>query len=118
MRAEAVGFNRPCAAHLARPARRSRKTLVDPGLDLAGRGGPAQRIGHLCLDLADAFGAVLQQAFEPFRVQAAGAGFQRHLILQRADLARTACLVADIDRRLLPAGARFTAREMPPSVSK
>jgi hypothetical protein len=55
------------------------------------------------LDLAHAFGAMLQQRLEELGVQAARPRFQRDLVLQRAHLAGAARLVADIDRRILPA---------------
>mmetsp|Transcript_23767 Transcript_23767/g.42676 ORF Transcript_23767/g.42676 Transcript_23767/m.42676 type:complete len:333 (+) Transcript_23767:2924-3922(+) len=55
------------------------------------------------LDLAHAFGTMFQQALEKFRVQRPRPRFQRHLILEGADLGRPARLVPDIDRRVGPA---------------
>jgi hypothetical protein len=53
------------------------------------------------LDLAHALVAVLEHALVPFRVEHAGAGLQRDLLAEGADLAFAAGLVADVDRHLL-----------------
>ncbi len=69
------------------------------------------------LDLAHALVAMREQAFVPFRIQRPGPGLESDLFGQRADLAFAACLVADIDGNVLPAGT-LDGRLMPPSVSK
>jgi hypothetical protein len=71
----------------------------------------------MLFDLAHALIAVLQHALVPFGVEHAGAGLQRHLLGEGADLAFAAGLVADVDRHASPL-ARVAARLMPPSVSK
>jgi hypothetical protein len=70
------------------------------------------------LDLAHALVAVLEHALVPLRVEHAGAGLQRDLLGQRAYLAVAAGLVRDVDTGTSSPRARFTARLMPPSVSK
>ncbi len=72
---------------------------IDPGRHLAGGRRPAQGVGHVRFDLANAFVAVLQHALVPFRIEHTRPGFQRDLLGDRANRAFAARLVADIDRR-------------------
>jgi hypothetical protein len=82
------------------------EALVDPGVDLAGGGRPAHGVGHLRLDLADALVAVLEQALVPFRVEGAGAGLERDLLLEGADAGRR----RGSGRRCRPASRRRRGR--------
>ena len=57
------------------------------------------------LDLTHTLVAMLEHAFEPFRVEHARAGFERHLIFECANGAFAASLIADEDRRGLAAAS-------------
>ena len=83
--------------------------LVNPGFDLPGRGGPAQRAGDMAFDGADTFVPVIKQPFEPFRVQCAGARFEIDLLAERADLGFAARGVDNVNRRVFAFGLRDRA---------
>ncbi len=70
------------------------------------------------LDGADALVAMLEHAFEPFRIEGAGAGFQGDLLAERSDLP-SPCVWSEMKTgRVAPPLANDTALDRPPSVSK
>ena len=71
--------------------------MVDPGLHLPGGGTPTHGVGEVGLDLSHAFVAVLEHGLVPLGVEHAGAGFQGHLLRERANHAGPGGLVANVN---------------------